>query len=83
MIGPPPVTDDVKVLQRWCENLYQWLIYPDKLEVNFIELQEQSADIDAPAANRARIYCKDSGGGKTLLVSRFNTGAVQTVATEP
>ena len=37
---------------------------------------------DAPGANFARIYCKDSGG-KTQLCVRFNTGAVQVIATEP
>jgi hypothetical protein len=83
MIGPPPETKDVRELKKWCDQLYQWLIFPDKFECNYIEVKEQSADITAPATNKAVIYAKDSGGGKTLVVVRFATGAVQTVATEP
>lgn len=41
------------------------------------------ADPAAPAANKGRLYFKDNGSGKTLLVVRFPTGAVQTIATEP
>lgn len=49
-----------------------------------IELSaECSADPDAPASNRARLYLIDSGAGKTILKVRFATGAVQTIATEP
>lgn len=40
------------------------------------------ADPAAPAANKGRLYFKDVGG-KTALVARFPTGAVQTVAVEP
>jgi hypothetical protein len=48
----------------------------------FMELRE-SGDFTAPSANGARIYCKDNGAGKTQIVARFNTGAVQVLATEP
>jgi len=49
-----------------------------------IELSaECSADPDAPAANRARLYLIDSGGGKTILKCRFSSGAVQTICTQP
>ncbi len=44
---------------------------------------ECSVDPAAPAANRARLYLIDSGGGKTILKCRFASGAVQTIATEP
>jgi hypothetical protein len=44
---------------------------------------ESSADHTAPSANRAVIYTKDNGAGKTQLAVRFNTGAVQILATEP
>jgi hypothetical protein len=37
----------------------------------------------ARAANRARLFIKDNGAGKTQLCVRFNTGAVQVVATQP
>lgn len=83
MIGPPPITDDVTVLRDWCEKLYAWITYPDKFEVQFIEMQEQASDVDAPSANRVRIYAKDNGSSKTQLVARFNTGAVQELDVEP
>lgn len=41
------------------------------------------ADPDAPAANKGRLYFRDNGSGKTQLVVRFATGAVQVLATEP
>jgi hypothetical protein len=41
------------------------------------------SDPAAPGANRARVYARDNGSGKTQLVVRFPTGAVQVIATEP
>jgi len=41
------------------------------------------ADPAAPAADKGRLYFKDNGAGKTQLVARFPTGAVQVIATEP
>lgn len=46
------------------------------------ELTEM-ADPAAPAADKARLYARDNGSGKTQLVVRFPTGAVQVLATEP
>lgn len=83
MIGPPPNTDDIRVLRAWCDQLYNWIIYPDKFEVQFIELQELSADPDAPGTNRVRIYAVDNGSAKTRLAARFATGAVQEIDVEP
>jgi hypothetical protein len=83
MLTPPPETNDIRELKKWCDDLYMWLIFPDKFECNFIELSERSADFDAPGSDRVKIYAKDSGGGKTKLVARFATGAVQDIATEP
>lgn len=40
-------------------------------------------DPSAPAANHYKLYAKDNGSGKTLLVVRFSSGAVQTIATQP
>jgi len=40
------------------------------------------ADPAAPAANKCRLYARDTGG-KTELVAVFNSGAVQQVAIEP
>lgn len=41
------------------------------------------SDADAPAADGARLYARDNGAGKTQLVVRFNSGAIQVLATEP
>lgn len=49
----------------------------------FISMPEQAVDPAAPAANTARFYARDNGAGKTQLVVRFPTGAVQVIATEP
>jgi hypothetical protein len=42
-----------------------------------------TTDAAAGAANTGRLYVKDNGAGKTQLCVRFNTGAVQVIATEP
>lgn len=47
-----------------------------------VELEE-IADPAAPTSNHARLYSRDDGAGKTQLVVRFPTGAVQVIATEP
>ena len=47
--------------------------------IPFVEI----TDADAPAANGARLYSRDNGAGKSQLVVRFNTGAIQVLATEP
>ena len=49
---------------------------------NFIEFSD-IADPDAPSDTYARLYAQESGGGKAQIVVRFNTGAVQVIATEP
>ena len=46
-------------------------------------LNECSSDPAAPGSNAAKIYLKDNGSGKTQLIVRFATGAVQVLATEP
>jgi hypothetical protein len=48
----------------------------------FYELSEIAAPL-APVANRARLFVRDNGAGKTQLCVRFNTGAVQVIATQP
>jgi hypothetical protein len=52
------------------------------VEYKFGEMTEIS-DPSAPSANKVRLYCRDNGSGKTQLVARFPTGAVQQVAIEP
>jgi hypothetical protein len=37
----------------------------------------------APSANRARLFARDNGLGKTQLCVRFPTGAIQVIKTEP
>lgn len=49
---------------------------------SYFEMKKRS-DPSAPAADTARLYVKDNGAGKTQLVVRFPTGAVQVIATEP
>jgi len=48
-----------------------------------VDLNEQSSTPAAPSANKARIFARDNGSGKTQLCVLFNTGAVQVIATEP
>jgi hypothetical protein len=48
----------------------------------FHEMKEISAPA-APGANKARLFLKDNGSGKTQLCVRFSTGAIQVVATQP
>lgn len=45
-------------------------------------LTEQTAPA-APAANQVTLFARDNGAGKTQLCARFNTGAIQVIATEP
>lgn len=55
------------------------------VEIGSFELTgtEWPGDPDAPGANKGVLYFKDNGSGKTQLAVRFNTGAVQVLATEP
>ena len=46
-------------------------------------LLDERADPAAPSANQATLYARDNGSGKTQLVVRFPTGAIQAIATEP
>lgn len=46
-------------------------------------LENGTTDATAGAANTGRLFVKDNGAGKTQLCVRFNTGAVQVIATEP
>ena len=43
----------------------------------------ERTDPAAPAANDARLYVRDNGAGKTQLVIRFSSGAIQVIATQP
>ncbi len=43
----------------------------------------ERADPPAPGANIGRLYVRDNGSGKSQLVVRFPTGAIQVIATEP
>jgi hypothetical protein len=52
------------------------------LPAGAIRMTEQS-DPAAPAANKSLLYTRDNGSGKTQIVARFPTGAVQVIATEP
>jgi len=52
------------------------------IPTGFVQMTEIS-DPSAPAANIGRLYVRDNGAGKSQLVIRFNTGAIQVIATEP
>lgn len=62
---------------------------PDEPEFRIVLLGEYLEGVELPAAppapisNKARLYVRDNGAGKTQLVVRFATGAVQVLATEP
>jgi hypothetical protein len=47
------------------------------------EMMEMAADPAAPAADKARLFVRDNGAGKTQLCVRFATGAVVVLATQP
>jgi hypothetical protein len=47
-----------------------------------LNLFEQPSDIGPPATDSVVIYAKNNGG-KTELVARFPTGAIQQLAIEP
>jgi hypothetical protein len=54
----------------------------DTLINNYIEMAE-ILDPANPAGNKARLYTRDNGAGKTQIVARFPTGGVIVIATEP
>lgn len=49
----------------------------------YIEFSNEQTSDPGAIANRGRLYIKDDGAGKTQLVVRFGSGAVQVIATEP
>lgn len=49
---------------------------------DYIEISEMTAPANAPT-DKARLFCRDNGSGKTQLVAIFPTGAVVVIATEP
>jgi hypothetical protein len=49
---------------------------------DYLELPEISNPL-AASANTGRLYCRDNGAGKSQIVARFPSGAVQVIATEP
>lgn len=75
--------EQVRQLKAWCHELYKYLEYQSRIEVEYIEMKELTSDPAAPGANRVRVYAVDNGSSKTKLSARFNTGAVQSVAVEP
>jgi hypothetical protein len=52
--------------------------YPTQLGHGFA-VPEQASDHQTPPANTVFVYAKDNGSGKTQLVARFSTGAVQVI----
>lgn len=73
----PPVGQAQEIIRVKNPSGDSWAINAEGL----MELVEQPLPA-APSANRAKIYARDTGG-KTELVVRFPTGAVQVLAIEP
>lgn len=79
-----PATDGVATLGssslRWSD---VWIGAGSS--TGFLDLTEYNTTTDpaAPSDNHARVYVRDNGSGKEQLCVRFNTGAVQVLATEP
>lgn len=46
-------------------------------------MYESATDVPAPDPSHGSIFFRDNGSGKTQLCVRFNTGAVQVLATQP
>lgn len=59
------------------------VFYSDAIEMPGYLMGPEISDPSAPASNTGVLYFKDNGSGKTQLVARFATGAVQVIATEP
>lgn len=51
--------------------------------VSYLQMNESSSDPTAPSINNVKVFTRDNGAGKTQLCARFNTGAVQVIATQP
>jgi hypothetical protein len=66
---------------NWAGSIYGWMQVQNS-GMGLLFAAESSADHAAPGANQAVIYSIDVGG-KTALVARFPTGAVQQFAIEP
>lgn len=87
--GAPLVVDDAGSIPVWSTRLLHTaglFAFQEATEIDILGgdiLFTERADPAAPAANKAVLYSKDNGGGKTQIVARFPTGAVQVIATEP
>ena len=57
---------------------------PINLYTSVLQMDEgNTSGGGAPPANAVKIYTRDNGSGKTELVARFNTGAIQQIAIQP
>ncbi len=85
-----PRTDQAAWILFWMfGSVYPLIIKPDALAVtvpiettSHVTFTEESAPA-APAANKVVLYAVDNGAGKTQLMARFATGAVQQIAIQP
>lgn len=81
-VQDPIARRSISSILKYLEQLRQLILRPSN-EV-FLSLEgEEIADPAAPATNRGILYFRDNGAGKTQLVARFPTGAVQVIVTEP
>lgn len=96
LLGISLVSCDIPVAQTWNSGVEVTYVQCREAGVSvpfrmlggsgnhYMELSEDgTTDAAAGAVNRGRLYVRDNGSGKTQLCVRFNTGAVQVIATEP
>jgi len=43
-LEPPPETDDVKVLKRWCDELYRFLKFPAFYQLKFMQRSDAPSE---------------------------------------
>ncbi len=57
-LQPPPETDDIKVLKRWCDSLYEYLKYPTFYQIRFVPRS------DSPSETSEGVIYYDSDDSK-------------------
>lgn len=80
----PGVKDDGRALEDSAE--YTLPTYDALGDIGVdgcVELLEMSPEPSAPGSNKARLYARDNGAGKTQVVALFPSGSAQVIATEP
>jgi len=81
----PPSFETIEEAREWCQKLYLELLYPGKLQCQYVEFQElttdEITDLGTPEDGRVRLYASDAGSDKTKVNAKFYE-STETVATE-